>query len=174
MIGGRAQPPGRNMSETAAVGFLTSLEVLPKALGLTAGVAALGHGAVVPEGVRGLSGAEYKQRVVSRLFRARWPGAVSVGMCQVLRDLDLDEGQLKVAVGRVLRHLRKNAKLHDLPALTYQLLLLAGRYALRVEYHHVCAGQYLCLLRLFSSVVESTLTVNRSAHLMCVLSSMFL
>lgn len=134
-MGGRAQAPGRDMSEAAAVGFLTALDILPKALGLTAGVAALGQGVVVPESVRGLSGAAYKERVVSRLFRARWPGAVSVGMCQVLRDLDLDERQLKVAVNRVLRHLRKNAKLHDLPALTYQLLLLAGRYAVRVECH---------------------------------------
>ncbi|CAM9697989.1 unnamed protein product, partial [Ectocarpus fasciculatus] len=81
----------------------------------------------VPEDVRGLSGAQYKDKVVSCLFRARWPGAVSVGMCQTLRDLDLGERQLSVAVCRVLRHLRKNAKLHDLPALTYQLLLLAGR-----------------------------------------------
>lgn len=82
----------------------------------------------MPEDVRGLSGAQYKDKVVSRLFRARWPGAVSVGMCQMLRDLALGERQLSVAVSRVLRHLRKNAKLHDLPPLTYQLLLLAGRY----------------------------------------------
>lgn len=66
---------------------------------------------------------------MSRLFRARWPGVVSVGMCQTLRDLDLGERQLSVAVSRVLRHLRRSAKLHDLPPLTYQLLLLAGRWA---------------------------------------------
>lgn len=66
-------------------------------------------------------------RVISRLFRARWPGAVAIGMCQALRDLDLGERQLRVAVSRVLRHLRKRAELHDLPPLTYQLLLLAGR-----------------------------------------------
>lgn len=89
----------------------------------------------VPEDVRGLSGAQYKDKVVSRLFRARWPGAVSVGMCQMLRDLDLGERQLSVAVSRVLRHLRKSAKLHDLPPLTYQLLLLAGRCAAACNTH---------------------------------------
>lgn len=96
-------------------------------LSVVAGVPALSESAPVPEDVRGLSGAQYKDKVVSRLFRARWPGAVAVGMCQVLRDLDLGERQLSVAVSRVLRHLRKSAKLHDLPPLTYQLLLLAGR-----------------------------------------------
>lgn len=102
---------------------------IEKVLGVTAGVPALSEDAPVPEDVRGLSGAQYKEKVVSRLFRARWPGAVSVGMCQMLRDLALGERQLSVAVSRVLRHLRKNAKLHDLPPLTYQLLLLAGRYS---------------------------------------------
>lgn len=101
-----------------------------KVLSVVAGVPALSESAPVPEDVRGLSGAQYKDKVVSRLFRSRWPGAVSIGMCQVLRDLDLGERQLSVAVSRVLRHLRKSAKLHDLPALTYQLLLLAGRYGL--------------------------------------------
>lgn len=121
------QPPAPSMGDAAAAGFLVALDILPKVLGLTAGVPALSEEAPVPEDCRGLSGALYKERVVSRLFRARWPGAVSIGMCQVLRDLDLEEEQLQVAVARVLRHLRKNAKLHDLPPLTYQLLLLAGR-----------------------------------------------
>lgn len=116
------------MSETAATGFLLSLELLPKVLGLTTGVAALAQAPPVPEVVRGLSGAQYRERVVSRLFRARWPGAVSIGICQALRDLDLGTKQLRVAVSRILRHLRKRAELHDLPPLTYQLLLLAGRW----------------------------------------------
>eukprot|EP00903_Cladosiphon_okamuranus_P008699 g8335.t1 len=120
-------PPTKDMSEAAAAGFLVVLDILPKLIGVTAGVPALSEDAPVPEDVRGLSGAQYKDKVVSRLFRARWPGAVSVGMCQVLRDLDLGERHLSVAVSRVLRHLRKSAKLHDLPPLTYQLLLLAGR-----------------------------------------------
>eukprot|EP00752_Nemacystus_decipiens_P005128 g4653.t1 len=123
----RHQPPAKEMSEAAAAGFLVVLDILPKLLGVTSGVPALSEDAPVPEDVRGLSGAQYKDRVVSRLFRSRWPGPVSVGMCQVLRDLDLGERQLSVAVSRVLRHLRKSAKLHDLPPLTYQLLLLAGR-----------------------------------------------
>lgn len=101
---------------------------IKKVLGVTVGVPALSEDAPVPADVRGLSGAQYKEKVISSLFRARWPGAVSVGMCQMLRDLDLGERQLSIAVSRVLRHLRKNAKLHDLPPLTYQLLLLAGRY----------------------------------------------
>ena len=126
--GRRNQPPAGGMGDAAAAGFLVALDILPKVLGLTAGVPALSEEAPVPEDCRGLSGAQYKELVVSRLFRARWPGALSIGMCQVLRDLDLEEGQLKVAVARVLRHLRKSAKLHDLPPLTYQLLLLAGRY----------------------------------------------
>lgn len=121
------------MGDAAAAGFLVALDILPKVLGLTAGVPALSEEAPVPEDCRGLSGAQYKERVVSSLFRARWPGAVSIGMCQVLRDLDLEDGQLRVAVARVLRHLRKSAKLHDLPPLTYQLLLLAGRYGACAE-----------------------------------------
>lgn len=115
------------MSETGASGFLIALELLPKLLGLTAGVTALGQGPPVPEFVRGLSGTQYKERVVLRIFRARWPGPLSIGICQALRDLNLGERQLKVAVSRVLRHLRSRAELHDLPPLTYQLLLLAGR-----------------------------------------------
>lgn len=129
----RNQRPADSMGDPAAAGFLVTLDILPKVLGLTAGVPALSEEAPVPEDCRGLSGAQYKELVVSRLFRARWPGAVSIGMCQVLRDLDLEEGQLKVAVARVLRHLRKSAKLHDLPPLTYQLLLLAGRYGASTE-----------------------------------------
>lgn len=124
---GRPQPPAASMGDAAAAGFLVALDILPKVLGLTARVPALSEEAPIPEDCRGLSGAHYKERVVSRLFRTRWPDAVSIGMCQVLRDLDLEEEQLKVAVARVLRHLRKSAKLHDLPPLTYQLLLLAGR-----------------------------------------------
>ncbi|CAB1119943.1 unnamed protein product [Ectocarpus sp. CCAP 1310/34] len=123
----KRQFPEKEMSEEAAASFLVVLDILPKVLSVTAGVPALSDEEPVPEKVRGLSGAQYKDRVVSCLFRARWPGAVSVGMCQTLRDLDLGERHLSVAVSRVLRHLRKNAKLHDLPALTYQLLLLAGR-----------------------------------------------
>ncbi|CAN0585852.1 unnamed protein product, partial [Ectocarpus sp. 12 AP-2014] len=107
--------------------FISKLGCMYQVLSVTAGVPALSDEEPVPEDVRGLSGAQYKDRVVSCLFRARWPGAVSVGMCQTLRDLDLGERHLSVAVSRVLRHLHKNAKLHDLPALTYQLLLLAGR-----------------------------------------------
>ncbi|CAM9318527.1 unnamed protein product, partial [Ectocarpus sp. 8 AP-2014] len=126
-VGHQRQSPEREMSEEAAASFLVVLDILPKVLSVTAGVPALSEEDPVPEDVRGLSGAQYKDRVVSCLFRARWPGAVSVGMCQTLRDLDLGERHLSVAVSRVLRHLRKNAKLHDLPALTYQLLLLAGR-----------------------------------------------
>lgn len=109
---------------------------------------ALSEDAPVPEDVRGLSGAQYKDKVVSRLFRARWPGAVSVGMCQMLRDLDLGERHLSVAVSRVLRHLRKSAKLHDLPPLTYQLLLLAGRCARGmhfVAFYRVGACMYVCM-----------------------------
>lgn len=115
------------MGETTAAGFLLGLELLPKLLAITAGVTALGQAPPVPEFVRGLSGAQFKERVVSRILRARWPGVVSIGICQALRDLDLGEQQLRVAVSRVLRHLRKRAALHDLPPLTYQLLLLAGR-----------------------------------------------
>lgn len=124
---GRQGEGGGGMDETASAGFLISLELLPKLVALTADVTALGQSPPVPELVRGLSGAQYKQRVVSRLFRARWPTSVAIGLCQTLRDMDLDERQLKVAVGRVLRHLRRRAELHDLPPLTYQLLLLAGR-----------------------------------------------
>ncbi|CBJ26049.1 Fanconi anemia, complementation group I [Ectocarpus siliculosus] len=126
-VGHQRQSSEREMSEEAAASFLVVLDILPKVLSVTAGVPTLSEEDPVPEDVRGLSGAQYKDRVVSCLFRARWPGAVSVGMCQTLRDLDLGERHLSVAVSRVLRHLRKNAKLHDLPALTYQLLLLAGR-----------------------------------------------
>lgn len=50
------------MSEAAASGFLITLELLPKVLGLTIGVTALGQGSPVPELVRGLSGAQYKER----------------------------------------------------------------------------------------------------------------
>lgn len=114
------------MTDEAAAGFLIALEILPKVLGLMSG--ALSDAEPVPEGARGLSGAQYKNSVVSRLFRTRWPGAVSIGICQALRDMDLGEAQLKVAVRRVLRHLGRNAKLHDLSPLTYQLLLLAGRW----------------------------------------------
>lgn len=128
MLGLQPRPPAPEMSEAAAASFLVALDILPKVLGLTADVPALGDDAHVPEGARGLSGAEYKNRIVTRLFRARWPGAVAIGMCQALRDLELGEAQLRVAVHRVLRHLRKNAKLDELPPLTYQLLLLAGRY----------------------------------------------
>lgn len=133
VVGRRNQPPPRSMGDAAAAGFLVALDILPKVLGLTAGVPALSEEAPVPEDCRGLSGTQYKASVVSRLLRARWPGAVSIGMCQVLRDLELEEGQLEVAVARVLRHLRKSAKLHDLPPLTYQLLLLAGRYGASTE-----------------------------------------
>ncbi|CAN0490977.1 unnamed protein product, partial [Laminaria digitata] len=111
-----------------------ALDILPKVLGLTVGVPALSEEAPVPEDCRGLSGAQYKERVVLSLFRARWPGAVSIGMCQVLRDFDLEDGQLRLAVARVWRHLRKSAKLHDLPPLTYQLLLLAGKYGACAEF----------------------------------------
>lgn len=128
MLGRASDPSGPLIDDTAAAGFLVALDILPKVLGLTSDVPALAQGAPVPESARGLSGAQYKECVMSSLFRARWPDAVSIGMCQTLRDLDLDERQLKVAVSRVLRHLRKNAKLHDLPPLTYQLLLLAGRF----------------------------------------------
>lgn len=148
MAGRAYQPPAGDMSDSAAAGFLVALDILPKVLGIAAGVSALAEGAPVPESVRGLSGAHYKERVVSRLFRAQWPGAVSIGMCQMLRDLDLGDGQLKVAVRRVLRHLRKKAKLHDLPPLTYQLLLLAGRYVvhepeLALPKAFVCSGSVL-------------------------------
>lgn len=140
------------MGEAAATGFLIALELLPKVLGLTAGVAALGQAPPVPELVQGLSGTQYKERIVLRLFRAHWPGSVSIGICQALRDLDLGERQLRVAVDRVLRHLRKRAELHDLPPLTYQLLLLAGR----CEAH---AAQLVAKMRTISWFVTARVCV---------------
>ena len=159
---GRPKPPAKSMGDTAAAGFLVALDILPKLLGLTAGVPALSEEAPVPEDCRALSGAQYKERVVSRLFRARWPGAVSIGMCQVLRDLDLEEGQLKVAVARVLRHLRKSAKLHDLPPLTYQLLLLAGRYGASAE----CMPRFRLLFVYQGWIARDTRKGRRRRHLL--------
>ncbi|CAN0113253.1 unnamed protein product, partial [Scytosiphon promiscuus] len=90
-VGCQHPPPPKEMSEAAGAAFLVVLDILPKVLGVTAGVPAFSKEAPVPEDMRGISGAQYKERVVSRLFRARWPGVVSVGMCQTLRDLGLGE-----------------------------------------------------------------------------------
>lgn len=126
---GRSSPsvPVANLDEDAGAAFLVTLDILPKVLGIVAGVPALTGHSPVPEGIQGLSGAQYRDRVITRLLRARWPSSIAIGICQTLRDLDLGDRQLKVAISRVLQHLRRHAKLDELPPLTYQLLLLAGR-----------------------------------------------
>lgn len=119
--------PTADLDEDTGAAFLVTLDILPKVLGIVAGVPALTGHSPVPEGIQGLSGSQYRDRVVTRLLCARWHSSIAIGICQTLRDLDLENRQLKVAVSRVLQHLRKHAKLDELPPLTYQLLLLAGR-----------------------------------------------
>ncbi|CAM9523659.1 unnamed protein product, partial [Choristocarpus tenellus] len=126
-VGGRKEGSTSGMDEEAAAGFLVSLELLPKLLSLVSRVVELPTNPSIPLRFHGLSGVEYKEIVITRLCRARWPGPCSIGICQVLRDVDLGERQLSSAVARVLRHLRGRTDLHDLPPLTYQLLLLAGK-----------------------------------------------
>ncbi|CAM9895492.1 unnamed protein product [Discosporangium mesarthrocarpum] len=123
----RGASSGAETGEGAAAGFLLSLELLPKLLSLVSRVGQLPSHAPVPARFHGISGTECKDRVISWLCRAHWPGPCSIGICQTLRDMDLGERQLAAAVGRVLRHLRGRTALHDMPPLIYQLLVLAGK-----------------------------------------------
>eukprot|EP00961_Rhodomonas_salina_P232737 3144319-Rhodomonas_salina.1 len=70
------------------------------------------------------AGEEYRAAVIEELCRLEWPKSLVVPICTVLRDLHLDEAQLKVVVSRIAKEAR-SMELQELPPLVYQMLLLS-------------------------------------------------
>ncbi|CAM9315200.1 unnamed protein product, partial [Phaeothamnion confervicola] len=126
--------------------FSYPLPLLPRLLQLIAAAGRLGAGPAVGDaaattvGIADMSGAEFKDRCVSMLCRdAAWPAGCAGGIVETLRDLPLSAEQLDTAVRRVTRHMRGRAALSELPPLSYQLLLLAGKGCKSAALQALCA-----------------------------------
>lgn len=101
-----------------------SHELLPKCLALLACTDSITY--IDDAGRHAVHYNDFQSIVVSKLCEKRWPHAALLPMMNTLRDLPLTDAQLRVVVGKALEG-ASDLELQALPALVYQLLLLAGR-----------------------------------------------
>ncbi|KAG8467974.1 hypothetical protein KFE25_007026 [Diacronema lutheri] len=101
-----------------------SHELLPKCLALLACADSVSY--ADDSGLHTARYADFQDLVVHRLCEPRWPHSALLPMMNTLRELPLTEAQLRVVVRKALAG-APELELQALPALVYQLLLLAGR-----------------------------------------------
>ncbi|XP_046558181.1 Fanconi anemia group I protein-like [Haliotis rubra] len=97
-----------------------ALELFPKLLSVL-----LIQEAVV-YGESSMKGSEYKSHVLNTVCSCKWNPQSVLHLAAMFRDVPLTQEELKFVVEKVLRGMR-DLDLQDLPALVYQLLLLAAK-----------------------------------------------
>ncbi|XP_048249251.1 Fanconi anemia group I protein-like isoform X2 [Haliotis rufescens] len=97
-----------------------ALELFPKLLSV------LSVQETVVHGENSMKGSEYKSHVLNKVCSCKWNPQSVLHLAAMFRDVPLTQDELKFVLEKVLRGMR-DLDLQDLPALVYQLLLLAAK-----------------------------------------------
>jgi FANCI solenoid 1/FANCI solenoid 2/FANCI helical domain 2/FANCI solenoid 4/FANCI helical domain 1 len=125
------QTPVHGAETLSVKGFAKSLDLLPRLLSLSRAEQCVEED--LSGEADGLSGQQFHDHIISTMCSKKWPVGAGVALTATLKDLPLTDAQVKLAARSTLRHLRSLEDIEQLPALTFELLLLAGRPACREQ-----------------------------------------
>ncbi|XP_041370521.1 Fanconi anemia group I protein-like [Gigantopelta aegis] len=97
-----------------------ALDLFPKLM------SALASQNLVVFGENSMKGSEYKSHLLNSICSSKWAPASVIHLAAMLRDVPLSLDELRFVIKKILRSF-KDLDMQDLPALIYQLLLLANK-----------------------------------------------
>jgi FANCI solenoid 1/FANCI solenoid 2/FANCI helical domain 2/FANCI solenoid 4/FANCI helical domain 1 len=125
------QTPVHGAETLSVKGFAKSLDLLPRLLSLSRAENCVEED--LSGEADGMSGQEFHDHIISTMCSKKWPVGAGVALTATLKDLPLTDAQVKLAARSTLQHLLSLEDIEQLPALTFELLLLAGRPACREQ-----------------------------------------
>jgi FANCI solenoid 1/FANCI solenoid 2/FANCI helical domain 2/FANCI solenoid 4/FANCI helical domain 1 len=125
------QTPAHGAETLSVKGFAKSLDLLPRLLSLSRAEQCVEED--LSGEADGLSGQQFHDHIISTMCNKKWPVGAGVALTATLKDLPLTDAQVRLAARSTLQHLRSLDDIEQLPALTFELLLLAGRPACREQ-----------------------------------------
>eukprot|EP00940_MAST-03C_sp_MAST-3C-sp2_P002928 g2928.t1 len=83
--------------------------------------------------VERVTGSQFKSQILRRLFEVEWPPAQAAQLAAILMEIELTSEQIEAATTKILMLIGQSTQLQEIPALAYQLLLLATNQSKKVK-----------------------------------------